>query len=905
MASWIIITASLGYLGLLFGIAYLIERRGARVQRWIHNPYTYALSMAVYCTAWTYYGSVGRAVATGVGFLPIYLGPTLMAPLWFIVLRKIILICRSQRINSIADFISARYGKSATLGGLVAVIAITGIVPYIALQLKAISFSFDILTIENTTLRNLMSGEGILRDTAFYATLILALFTIFFGTRHLEASERHEGLVGAIAFESLVKLVAFLAVGIFVTYGIFDGMGDVFRQATASPELQMLFRFNPGGLIDGWDWLWLLLLSMLAIVLLPRQFHVAVVENSHPSHLKKAIWLFPLYLFLINIFVLPVALGGRMIFGEGTDPDTYVLALPQSESWHNLALFVFVGGLSAASSMVIVSTIALSIMASNHLVVPLLLRTRMIRGQYNQDISVRLIAIRRLIIVVVLLLAYVYFISIGQGHSLVSIGLVSFTAVAQFGPSLIGGIFWRGATRHGAVWGLLAGFVIWGFTLPFPSLVQSGYFDGDILSEGLFGIRALRPYALLGLDNMSEVSHAAFWSLLVNTGLYVGISLFTTPSALEHAQANLFVNIYKYEGNEREATLWRGKAYLQDIRMLLNRFLGEERARELLEGYARRNRINVDALAEADANLVRYAEKLLAGAVGSSSARLLTASVVKEEQVGIYEVMEALDETRQILRYSQELEKKSTELEQASLQLQEANERLREMDRIKDDFITTVTHELRTPITSIRALAGILNDNKELPAAKRGEFLGIIIRETERISRLINQILDLEKMESGHADWHPEAVDLPEVVEASVASVRQLCAERGVGLVEDLGPVPMLYGDRDRLQQVVINLLANAIKFCKEEVRIGLYTEGRSIVLRVQDDGPGIEPERQPYIFDKFVQFNDHRSGRPSGSGLGLSISWRIVRMHQGRISVESQPGRGATFVVVLPAAAD
>ncbi|MEM6262419.1 MAG: sensor histidine kinase [Bacteroidota bacterium] len=906
MSASLIIIFSFTYLGLLFGIAYAAEKTGRGQRLMAQNPYMYAFSLAVYCTAWTFYGSVGRASTDGIGFLPIYIGPTLMAPLWYIILRKFIAISKSQRITSIADFISSRYGKSVFLGALVTIISVFGVIPYIALQLKAISLSFNIMMEQMTELEtSFSSGVDFYQDTAFYITIILAWFTILFGARHLEATEQHEGLVAAVAFESLVKLVAFLAVGIFVTFFLYNGPSDLFLKAASRPELSRLFTIDSlGG--GSTNWFFLTMISMSAVIFLPRQFHISVVENVDIRHLNKAIWLFPLYMFIINLFVLPIAVGGGLEFeGMGIEADTYVLALPLDANQGWLAMLVFLGGLSAATSMVIVATIALSIMISNNLVVPFLLRTSIVRENFVQDISSRLIGIRRLSITIVLLLAYSYFRSIGQNYSLVSIGLISFVAVAQFAPAAILGVFWRGGTKAGAITALLTGFLMWGYTLPLPSLAEVGILNDDFIEHGLFGIEALKPYQFMGVTSLDRISHAAFWSLLLNLTAYLVVSLLTKQSALEHAQSSLFVNISRYVEDQSESRVWRGKAYLHDIQLLLNRFLGKSRADKLLRSYARRHKIDLEKLIEADAALVNYAERLLAGAIGAASSRLLIASVVKEEPLSIKEVMTVLDETQQLVRYSRAIEKKSQELERTSRELQSANLRLKEMDRLKDDFITTVTHELRTPMTSIKALSSILYENEEMDVAKRREFLQIITQECERITRLINQVLDLEKMESGHAEWKMASLDLAHVVEHSIKGLKQLCNERGIQVVKLVEPqLPTLMGDKDRLMQVVVNLLSNAIKFCPSEngvIMVSLRKSGEYIVLKVKDNGVGISPEEQTYIFNKFTQFNDYKSGRPQGSGLGLSISWRIVVHHGGTIRVESEKGRGATFIVSLP----
>ncbi|MDP5168700.1 MAG: ATP-binding protein [Bacteroidia bacterium] len=905
MSTLVVVVASLGYLVLLFGVAYFGDKRALQGRSITNNPFVYALSLAVYCTAWTYYGSVGRATETGLEFITIYLGPTLMAPLWYILLRKMIVIAKSQRINSIADFISARYGKSAFLGSAVTIISIIGIIPYISLQLKAVSFSFDILTQQGGP-QAFFEGTSFYQDTAFYITIILAAFTILFGTRHLEVAEKHEGIVAAIAFESIVKLVAFVSVGLFVCFGVFDSPIDLFQQADKIEELRNLFVIDQNHGSQPWTWAWLTLISMSAILFLPRQFHVAVIENKHPNHVNKAIWLFPLYLFVINLFVMPIALGGMMEFsGQNVDADTYVLSLPLAYGNEYLALLVFIGGLSASTSMVIVATNALSIMASSNLLVPLLLRTSAIQGDFVRDVSGRLRSLRRLIIIVILILAYVYFISIGQGTSLVSIGLISFVAVAQFIPSMIGGLFWKDGNMVGAIMGLLAGFMIWAFTLPFASLVQAGIIESELIEKGLWGIDGLRPFALFGMEGMDKVSHSAFWSLLVNAALYVIGSLYGKPSVIGHTQANLFVNIYKYTGGQTESAFFRGKAQFVDIRLMLNRFLGYEHSNDLLNRYARNHNLELEKIKEASPHMVLYAEKLLSGVIGAASARLLVGSVVKEEPINLYEVMNILDETQQLMRYSQELERKSEELRKATLDLQSANERLKEMDALKDEFITTVTHELRTPITSIRSFSNILYDNPALEDEKRAEFLAIIIQESQRISRLINQVLDLEKMESGHADWNLTQLDVGLVVQESVRRLQSLINEQEIKLHLDLpNHLPLIRGDKDRLMQVVINLLSNAIKFCKPDrgvVNVRMVYTDEDLILKVSDNGEGISPEVQPYIFDKFTQFTDHRSGRRQGSGLGLSITWRIVRYHRGSIEVESSPGEGATFTVTLP----
>jgi Na+/proline symporter/nitrogen-specific signal transduction histidine kinase len=908
----VVISVALAYLGLLFAVAYYADKRADAGRSVIANPYIYSLSLAVYATTWTFFGSVGRAVSTGVGFLPIYVGPTLTCVLWWWVLRKIIRISKVHRITSLADFMASRYGKNALVAGVVTVIAVIGILPYISLQLKAISTAFEIIhTHELQLAADARGGGSALGDSALYVALILAAFTILFGTRHLDASERHEGMVAAIAFESLVKLVAFLAVGAFVTFGLFDGFGDVFERASALPEVRRLLVIGsePGGAIAQWASLASAgFAAMLAILFLPRQFQVAVVENVDENHVKTAMWLFPLYMLVINLFVPPIAFGGLLHFaGAGIDPDTFVLTLPLSAGHRALTLLVFIGGLSAATGMVIVETIALSTMVCNDLVMPLLLRWRALRLGERRDLGRLLLAIRRAAIVLMLLLGYLYFRVAGEAYALVSIGLISFAAVAQFAPPFLGGLFWKGGTAAGALAGLGAGFVVWLYTLLLPAFARSGWLPATLIEQGPFGIELLRPLALFGAAGLDQYTHSLLWSMLANAGAYIGVSLASTQGAVEHSQATLFVDVFKHSAAGTGSLLWRGGVPVQELRALLARFLGPERAAEALEGYARsRNVTSWDV--EADADLVQFAETKLAGAIGGASAHAMVASVVKQAPLTMDEVMIVLDEASQVIRYSRELEQKSRELEAAYAELRSANERLTELDRMKDDFVSHVSHELRTPLTSIRSFSEILHDNPKLDEATRSRYLTIVIQEAERLTRLINQVLDLAKLESGRAEWTMGEVDPREVVRHAVEATSQLFASGNVALEVELpDEAPPVLADRDRLIQVVINLIANAVKFCDERagrVRIALgLVPGGGVRVDVQDNGPGIAPRDQDLIFEKFRQVGDTLTDKPRGTGLGLPISREIIRHFAGRLWVESEPGKGATFSFVLPAA--
>ena len=898
----VVVSASLAYLLLLFGVAWYGDRRAAQGRSIIANPWTYSLSLGVYCTAWTYFGSVGRAASGGVWFLPIYLGPTLAMVLGWMVLRKMIRIAKAYRITSIADFIGSRYGKSPLLAGLVTLIAVVGIVPYIALQLKAVSAGYGLLTAPAGAAAQ--APLPWMQDSAFYVALVLAGFTMVFGARHLDAAERHEGMVAAIAFESVVKLVAFLAVGLFVVYGLFDGLGDLFARARAVPALQSLVRLEQGAGFAWTQWFALILLSMLSVLFLPRQFQVMVVENVRESHLRRAVWVFPLYLLLINLFVLPIALGGLLYFGANPmNPENFVLSLPLAAGQQALALFVFIGGLSAATGMVIVETIAVSTMVSNELVLPLLLRSRHFHGGAGHDLSRLLLGIRRAAILGVLVLGYVYFHLAGEVYALVSIGLISFAAVAQFAPAVLGGLYWKGGTRRGALAGLLAGFLMWTYTLMLPSIAKSGWLGTDFLTLGPWGITLLRPEQLLGLQGLDGLTHALFWSLLVNVGAYVGLSLWRAPSGQEASQALLFVDVF-HRTAASSPVFWRGQANVLDLLRLCERFMGAAKARTLFESYARTAGVRQVESIRPDARLVQFVETQLAGAVGSASARVLVASVAEEEVLTPEDVLRILDESSQIRAYSRELEEKSHSLERATAELRQANEQLKSLDRLKDDFMSSVTHELRTPLTSIRALAELIRDDAGMELAQRQHFMVIIVSETERLTRLVNQVLDMAKIESGNAEWHNSEVDLRALLSRAVETTAEMFRERQCEVRLHLPPEALLLrADPDRLMQVVLNLLSNAVKFVPVpggRVVVSLASDVSGLTVRVQDNGPGVPADQQSLIFERFRQGGDGIS-RPQGTGLGLPISRQIVEHFGGRLWHEAGSGQGACFAFHLP----
>ena len=893
----LVVLASIAYLAALFAVASWGDRRADAGRSLINNPIVYTLSLAVYCSAWTYYGSVGLAAQHGLSFLPIYLGPTLAAFLFPLLFLKILRITKAYGITSIADFVAARYGKSGLVGGLVTIVAVIGGIPYISLQLKALASSVTVVMGEASLLGpDIGSGA----DTALTITLLLAIFTIFFGTRHIDATERHEGMVLAVAFESIVKLLAFLAVGILVTYVLHDGMGDIGARIVEAGYGDRLTM--EGTALSYLDWFLLTMLAGMMMLVLPRQFQVAVLENVDERHLRTASWLFPAYLLLINIFVLPVAAAG--LLAGGLEGDLMILDLPLNAGYSGMALLTYLGGLSAATAMIIVATIALSTMVSNDLVIPVLLRFHLLRLAKRADLARVILNIRRAAILGLLMLGYVFFKQVGSGYGLASIGMISFAAVAQFVPAIIAGIYWREANRMGAILGILGGFLVWLYTLIGPALAHAGVLDGSFIEQGAFGITLLRPEALFGLDGLHPVSHALIWSLSLNLLLLVGASLAGNQDNLERLQALLFVEV-----NERQETtrLWYGETRVADLCELMARFIAAGGVDRVLSIDARRRGTKLQRDETADASFVQLVERRLARVIGASSARVMVSSVVRGEVIGPDQVMEILDETSQVIEYSQKLEQKSKALEEASAELRKANARLKELDGLKDDFIATVSHELRTPLTSIRSFSEILLDTPDLPAEQRAEFLQIVVRESERLTRLINDVLDLSKIESGRMDWQVAALDLRDVVEEAVAATHGLFQERRIALqcltVPAEAPV---VGDHDRLVQVMVNLLSNAAKFAPEghgQVHIGLdMTTDGQLEVRVEDNGPGVPHAYRAVIFEKFGQASDDLKRRPKGTGLGLTISRHIVRQFGGDMRVEDAKAGGAAFCFALPA---
>ena len=875
----------IGYVLFLFAVAFAADRMALQGKKaWLRSPLIYTLSLSIYCTAWTFYGAVGSAARNGFEYLTIYLGPTLVMVSWWWLLRKLIRIGRTQKITSIADLISSRYGKSSLLAAGVTILAVIGTTPYIALQLQSVTLSFSVFAAEAE------GTEQNQANLALWLSLGLALFTVLFGTRNLDAKERHDGVVMAIAVEAVVKLVALLSVGIFVVWGVSGGLSDALSQIDASEFGQWRS--------DRSRWAGLIFLSAAAFLCLPRTFQVLVVENDDESHLRTASWAFPLYLGLISLFVVPIAVVGLELLPKGSNPDLFVLTIPLALGENGLAMLSFLGGFSSATSMVIVAAIALSTMVSNHIVMPIWLRLSPEGASVSGDVRHAVLMARRISIVGVVMLGYLYYRMSSGGEALAAIGLVAFCGLAQVLPAMLGGMFWRGATRAGAFAGLTAGFVLWLYTLYLPSFGAGAFLPASIIESGLFGWAWLKPDALFGISGLDQLMHALLWSMVFNVLAFVTVSLMTFPSPLERLQAAQFVNIFEHSTNARS---WSGSsAQAEDLMVMAQRILGAREAQTLFSSYAREQGASSD-LPIPTPDFLEELERELGSSVGAATAHAMVGQITGGMAISVEDLMAVADETAQMLEYSARLKEQSDELSRTALELRKANQKLTRLSIQKDAFLSQISHELRTPMTSIRAFSEILRDTDQMEPKDQSRYASIIHDEAQRLTRLLDDLLDLSVMENGQVNLNLRESTLKDALDRAVSSAAigedgvQLDIERDAQR-EDI----TLFTDLDRLSQVFINLIANARKYCDAadpKLVIRVMQEADRVVVDFQDNGSGISAEAADMIFEKFARVSDQKAG---GAGLGLAICRQVMTRLGG--SIDYVPaGRGATFRVVLP----
>lgn len=894
MSDLSLIIVVLVYLGVLFYIAFWGNKH--HQSRWVNNPYVYTLSLAVYCTAWTYYGSVGTAAESGMNFLPIYIGPIIALPLWIILMRKIIRIAKQHKIASVADFIVLRYGGHRFLGALITVICLVATIPYLALQLKAISETYYIIS--NGT----NAGDThILTDSAFYIALVLAIFVTFFSTQKTDASTKNKGIIASVAFESALKLLFFLILGVYVTYYLFDGTTDIYESIKTTDNFKELIGL--GGFENGTEWFLLIVLSFFAIFLLPRQFQVSVVENNREKHLKKAIWLFPLYLLLFNLFVIFIAWGGKLTFGSSVNSDYYSLLLPLANGDKVMALLVFLGGLSAVISMVVISTIALANMVSNNLVIPYGFLDKFAKNNPTKNVFY-IKSIRRIAIFSIILFSYFFYANFSVQISLYSIGLISFVIIALLAPSFFIGLFWKRGSSRGTIVGIVLGFLIICYTLIVPFILESGNVNSAFIENGLFGIKLLKPYQLFGVDFLSPATHAFFWSFLFNTMSFLWVSVSGVGNYRERNYAEMFINDRAFANLPDSAYVWKGEAYVSDIRRVLIRFLGEARTERALNIFFKKYDLSPETTL-ADARLVNFSEKLLNGIIGGSSAKILIASVIKEEEISLPEVLKILEESKKTIAHNKLLNEQSKELSKLAAQLTDANQQLLMKDQQKDEFLDAVAHEIKTPMTGIKGATELLiEEGEEMPFELRDQFLNNILQDTDRLTRLVQNILDFEKLAEHKEQLNLRRLNFKNTLQHAVKSISQFAKKNNTRIEINTYRDAYAFYDEDRMLQVLTNLFSNAIKFSHEEggeVLVLYKIEKKILTISISDNGKGVPEEDIPYVFDKFYQSKNQNTIKREGSGLGLAISKQIIERHNGTINVQNEIKSGANFIVKIP----
>ena len=882
MNSYLLFALVILYLGILFFIAYFAEKK--RSSFWVNNPYVYSLSLAVYCSAWTYYGSIGVAANQGLEYMAIYVGPIIIIPSWIYLNSKIIRISRVNKISSIADFIGLRYGNSRSLSAIIALVCILAIIPYIALQIKSISETFHLITVtENST--------SILLDSSTYVVIIIALFSSYYGTKYVDASEKRLGIISAVAAESFFKLIFFVILGLFVVYGVFNGFEDIYRQAEKLPDFAAKNSFN--GLEGSFNWFLMLMLSMSAIFLLPRQFHTAIIENRKEKHIKTAIWLFPLYLLIFNFFIFPIAWGGKILFfGQDVNPELYSILIPQKFGNIFISTLVFFGGLSACISMIIISSISLSIMLSNNIIIPYGWLDKF-KSENDTDNTKSIVNIRKVSIFLLIISGFIFYKYLLLGKSLFSIGLVSFVLIAQLGPSFFGAIFWRRGTYAGSVSGIIVGVLLCFLGLILPSFsenfVQSEFYQSEFFS--FFKI----PY-------LSPITQIFFWSMLVNSALFILISANTVSNYRERNYAELYVDIDDYIQNHENAYIWKGTANVSDIQKILGRFLGQKKTEQALKIFNLKYNIT-DESDTADSRFIKFSENLLSGRIGTASAKILIEGVTKEDKISLPEVLQILEESKENISINKQLSEQSSQLLKLSGDLQVANINLIEKDQQKDEFLDSVAHELRTPLTAIRATSEILLDDEDMPAELKKDFLENIISESDRLNEIINDILYLDKLETGTISLHISENNIIETFKKSLKPLLHLFDQRHlhhseVHLLEN----EIYRFDEQRMIQVFQNILGNALKFTNEQGMIQTKFQEKDDQLKISifNTGKTIPEEDLEFIFDKFYQSKNQNLRKPIGSGLGLAICKKIMIAQNGNIEVKNKE-IGVSFEIYLP----
>jgi len=1007
----------LSYIFLLFLIAYFGDRDSLKAGKLYKGNYVYALSLAVYCSSWTFYGAVGTAAVDGLDYLAIYLGPFLVFIFGYPIVRRIIMICKQNNITSISDFLSSRYGKSRRIATLVTLIAVAGSLPYIALQLKAVSSSYFIMSGSSNDLN---SGSFFADNIALIVAIGLVVFTILFGTRHLDTTEHHQGITLAIAFESIVKLVAILAVGYYAVYLLFDEgtytvFGDYFERQ------QLLTEQGHGGSTLA-SFTTKLLLSMAAIILLPRQFQVTVVEARDHTQFKTAMWVMPIYLVLTSIIVIPIALSGMELL-PNLQEDFYVLSLPMTAGNTTLGLLAFIGGLSAATGMVIVAAISLSTMVSNDLVMPFLIERKGIRFLKSKRLDNLILLIRRAAIFVLILGGYGYYRLIDSNQQLANIGLVSFAAIIQLLPATLFALFWRTAHSKGVFWGLIGGSFVWIYTLLLPTILPTG------ATDTFFGDSIFHPQRLIGFSLENSLTHGVIWSLGVNISLLIFFSIRESQPVIEKLQASrfFFVNDQE-EGSKTSKTLNESYEVSPDeLAIVAERIIGVRSCRALFLQYERRSGLDLSKQSKADLGLISTVQTAIAGVIGTTSAQRVISDALLGDEVFLGELTHLVDETSSVLQFNRNLlqttlenithgiavvdknlnlviwndnylkifnypesviyigkpikevfeysaergdffnkdpnaeitkrirylEQKSsyttiretsngamikatgepmpdggfvttyediTESVKAAVLLKKANEELesrvqertselevitqelKQITRSKTHFLAAASHDLLQPINAARLFTHSISERSEDSTVVKS-LSKSIDKSLVTADELLRALLDISKLDAGGIEPDYKILSVEDFLYNVESEMKASAIDKGIQLSVHTESLFVL-SDRQLLFSVMLNLVANAIRYTPEEGKVLIRSckgEPDRVNITVEDSGLGIEDTHLETIFTEFYQVKDQNRRNNQGLGLGLSIVKRICALLEITIDVKSEVGKGSTFKISLP----
>lgn len=909
-----VITLTIGYSLILFMIAIWGEKISSRKVSLLNNAFIYSLSLSVYCTSWTFYGSVGMAMDHGFLFLGIYLGPTLMTITWWVVLRKLIRIKNKFNITSIVDFISARYDKSEGLGILTGSFLFVGLIPYIAIQLKVINKTIEIIT----------ANAGNQNEYELLIAGLMCFSTIFFGLRKLNTTHRHPGMVLAVAFEGVVKLLAFIAVGVFVCYYLYSGIDDIFSRIPRMPG-PMDF-LGAKGSVNSITWITFILISAPAVILLPRQFHISVVENNDENHLKKAKWVFPLYLLLINFFVLPIAIGGKFVGLPRESADYFVLILSQIEDHKIFTAIVFLGGFSAAMGMIMIETITLSTIFTNHIALPIFSRVKMFSFM-NKHILKQ----RRVVATFLILISYVYMKTVSDKFGLISIGTISFVAVLQLAPTVFGALYWEKGSKAGAFAAVTSGFILWFYTLVIPSLVTLDWVSKNFLNDGPFHIEALKPEALFGFSDFHPLTNSLVWSMLANVGSYIFFSIVFPPKESEQKIASDFYHAIPDEKLEdifldetHDVIFLREKKEIFQKTLLL--FFSMEQTNAIIDNTLEeihilgKEKISILKLAE----LYEYIEKVLAGSIGTAAAHyaLESASILNEDENKLLsktysDLLAAMkinpsDFKKQILLFQEKerlMKKEALLLEEQirkkTIELEEQKNLTFQASKMSalGEMASGIAHEINNPLTIISAAVRGLRkmyERNEPDRSKVFKYLDDADKTVFRISNIIKGLLAVSR-DASNEEFYP--VKVRDIFN----DVLSLCSEKfkanGVEIrinLEDEAFDTIIECKKIQISQVFLNLLNNSYdaieKLPEKWIEIAARVSDDHLILRFIDSGTGIPLQIKDKIFQPF--FTTKEVGK--GTGLGLSLSNTIINNHHGSIYVDSEVPN-TCFIVTLP----